>query len=757
MISSYFASVGVGVDKQSLKNVDSYLKKIENKIKGFQKRVEKTTSVNVRITLDQDRLNRQLRRSISVASRGLSLRLQKVEISRATLTNAINKAMVKKSPAQSMIKIDAQLSQASLVHMRKQVRDYLKGITVDARINARGGRIPRQAPQPGQHMSKRQMQGGILSGANPMLAGGAIGSLMRFGPYSLPFVAGAYGLNSLAGKAQTLESQRLLLNVSSQDTAISESQQKYLSNLGDRLGATTESMTPFFAQLVAGSRGTAMEQNLETGFSQFMDYASVVGLDAQQKEGALRAISQMLAKRRVQSEELRQQLAEHGMPMAVQIMADAVTGDGTRGSGDVGKLQKMMEMGQVDSIEALPKFFAALGREAAPWLEDYYKTISHTRGVSAKAQEDWMKQFLAGGGSEGVSVFFKTFAQTMKDSLGYAEGIGKVFERASYMLSAIMLAPGEIFSFLRGDAGIGNFMTHLFGDSSGSKLFQGILDAFERVTNVLSEQLDNSASSFSALGKVLGLIDDILGTLLNNLIDAFEVMVAFKTGGISAGQYALERNKQRSKAREIADFEADAQERDAAEAGVVGFRVPQRSRNNRANELFSEWLVNNPAPQREDTSKKNFYDLTPEQQVTRAITGVGDNFKTYSNDYMGFNPLALAISAVNQLGEKAASITGGSFTPTALPTPKGAVPINLGNLGLDSFGMLERATNNPNFMMTTPQVAPTIYQNNPITITVHEAQDIDEQKLATMVQREITTANEEMINSAYSSFPSIMK
>lgn len=760
MISSYFASVGVGVDKQGLKNVDSYLKKIENKIKGFQRRVEKTTTVNIQVKLDQQRLNKQIRRSVSVASRGLTLRLSRVEISRATLTNAINKAMVKKSPSQSLIRIDAQLSQASLVHMRRQVSSYLKGINITANISPRGGRMPSGRGGAGGVSNpaayRTRDRGGLMAGANPMLTGGAIGSFMRFGPYSLPFVAGAYGLNALANKAQTLESQKLLLNVSSQDTTISAKQQEYLSKLGDRLGATTESMTPFFAQLVAGSRGTAMEKSLESGFSQFMDYASVVGLDAQQKEGALRAISQMLAKRRVQSEELRQQLAEHGMPMAVQIMADAVTGDGTRGSGDVAKLQKMMEMGQVDSIEALPKFFEALGREAAPWLQDYYKTISHTRGLSSKRTEDFTKSFLAGGGSEGVSIMFKTWAQIMKDAYGYAEGIGDIFKRASYVLSAVMLAPSEIYSFLTGKGKNGNFLVEMFGHTSGSKLFQGVIDSLNRIANILTGQAETTSTSFDALGKILSSLDELLAGMLEWLVDAFEVGAAFSSGGIAGMKDAIESTRLRKKAQEVANYEADAHEEDAKLAGNTGFRVPRSERSKRAKELFDRW--------QEERKKSAPMSIENEPEISWTDPSsigkfIGKGTRKLIEDYspeenpQGWWNFILRPDIVDKLDWLPEFMGTKRKEPTTPLLP----PDILNRLGLDSFGALERATGGngalSNFQLTGPNMGATIYQNNPISLVIHQAQDLDENKISTLIERKVRDANEDLLNSAGVAFP----
>lgn len=759
MISSYFASVGVGVDKQSLKNVDSYLKKIENKLKGFQKRVEKTSSVKVVLGIDQTRLTQKIRTAVSLASRGLVLRISKVEISRATLVNSINKAVTKRNPGQSLIKIDAQLSQASLVHMRRQVQGYLKGININATVNAKGGRVLSGRGSSGGNPAayRTRDRGGLLAGQNPMLAGGVIGSMMRFGPYSLPFVAGAYGLNALANKAQKIESQQLLMNVSSQDMSVSKRQQEYLSKLGDRLGATTESMTPFFAQLVAGSRGTDMEKSLETGFSQFMDYASVVGLDDQQKEGALRAISQMLAKRRVQSEELRQQLAEHGMPQAVQIMADAVTGDGTRGSGDVAKLQKMMEMGQVDSIKALPLFFQALGREAAPWLEDYYKTTARTRGVSKKSQEDWMKDFLAGGGSTGVSVFFRTFSQVMKDSVQYAKSIGGIFEKASYVVSAAMLAPGEIFSFITGNAQSGNFLENLFGPTSGSKLFQGVIDSLNRIVEILTGQAADTSTSLNALGKILSAIDNALASILTFFMDAFEIGMAFSRGGLTGMKDALETTQLRRKAQEVADYEADAHEEDAIASGNIDFKVSRSERSKRANELFQRWQEGRrsaaPVDSEEDSGMSWIDPSSIGRYAGKGIRKLIDNYSPEENPHGWWNFFLRP-----DVADSVSNILPDFIAPERREITNPILPSDILNkLGLDSFGMLDKATGGTgalsNFQLTSQNSGVTIYQNNPISLNITEAQDLDEHKLSNLIERRVRDANEDMLNSAGVAFP----
>src|SRR5690606_9057477 len=97
---------------------------------------------------------------------------------------------------------------------------------------------------------------------NPMMIGGGVGAFLRYGAYSLPFVAGTMGLNAMAGNLGQLQRTNLLLGTSSGSTQIGREQMEFLSNLGNRLGFTTSSIAPFYSQMFAGSRGTALESQL---------------------------------------------------------------------------------------------------------------------------------------------------------------------------------------------------------------------------------------------------------------------------------------------------------------------------------------------------------------------------------------------------------------------------------------------------------------------------------------------------------------
>lgn len=529
-ISSYYAQVGVGIDQKSIAQVRKYLDSIEKQFTSFQSRLSKVKPVSIRVTIDRTKAMTLLQRDLNAIGKTAQLNIKNVNFSRAEVQRKLNAAL-SHANGNTRIRMGALLSRESLTAMKDQIRGAINGLVVSPTINPRirqatvrggrgggGGGSGGGGGGHGSSFTNRDPNGkrNFSPWHNPMMVGGGAGAFIRYGPYSLPFIAGAMGLNALTNKAQTLESQQLLLNASTGNKQVAAGQMKFLSGVGDRLGLTTETLAPFYAQMFAGARGTKLEGDLPKGFESFLEYSSVVGLNGEQMKGSIRAISQMIAKRGIYSEELRQQLAEHGMPMAMQIMADAVAG------GDMKKLSKMMEQGQVDPIEALPKFFAALKKEAAPFLQDFYKTIARNRGTAEKATEDWMKKFLGGGVSEGLADFFKVWTQLIKDSIPHAERLGEIFKGTINYFNAALLAPGEFIDWWNGIDTSHNFMTVLFGKSSASEFVETVKKAFRQIEYAVGDSMFSANVSIASTRRELELLSKVMTPvirLLGNLIE----------------------------------------------------------------------------------------------------------------------------------------------------------------------------------------------------------------------------------------------
>lgn len=569
-VASYFAEVGVGIDKKSMARVNDFLDKIEYRLSSFSRR---TNARNGGFTFfNASNLQSQLTR----ASKNLTLRINDVVISRGAINNALR--------ANPLI-LRAVLSQASLNAIQAQVN------SITGRINVRPGRTPTRAPTvsagaptggsgrggrgPTSHTTQNPNGGRNFNPwHNPMMIGGGVGAFMRYGAYSLPFVAGAYGLNAMAEQASMLQGQQMMLNASVGDRALGTQQMNYLSNLGDTLGRKTSSMTPFFAQMYAGSRGTELEAQLPRGFESFMMYGSVLGLSDEQMKGANRAISQMIAKRRVQAEELRGQLAEHGMPMAVQYMADAVAG------GDLAKLDKMMQKGEVDPIKALPKFFDALRNQAEPFMNDFYKSLVRAQGLAAKKTEDWFKRFMDGGALSALTSFFNTWSQIVGDSIPFADRLGSAFKAMVHYFNAMILVPGEIVDWFNG--GTNNFVNALFGDVSNSNFATSVKNLIAEIANTFKAQMSQMGNAVEALKTILIGLGNILTPVINTIANIVSLLNAYDKGGASMAMWQYRTNENKSKAKQMA-------------IDMVKFGSPQ-DLENAERMAFDELQSSNPMP-----------------------------------------------------------------------------------------------------------------------------------------------------------------
>lgn len=130
---------------------------------------------------------------------------------------------------------------------------------------------------------------------------------------------------------------------------------EYLSEVSNRLGIDLTTASKGYIRLAAASVGTQLEgQKTKDIFEAISSASIVMGLSAEETQGAIFAIGQMMSKGRVASEELRGQLGER-LPGAFQVAARAM-------GVTTAELGKMLEMGEVISDDFLPKFAEEMKR-----------------------------------------------------------------------------------------------------------------------------------------------------------------------------------------------------------------------------------------------------------------------------------------------------------------------------------------------------------------------------------------------------------
>lgn len=222
---------------------------------------------------------------------------------------------------------------------------------------------------------------------------GLIGSLAKVG-------AGAFGLKkatdlamgfaSAMVEAQT-NADRLSLQLSAgAGAAYAGKELEYVREVSNRLGLDLNTTASSYARFIAAARGTALEgSGVRQVFDSVAKSASVMGLNVDETQGALRALEQMMSKGVVQAEELRGQLGDR-MPGALQIAARAM-GVTTK------RLSEMVQAGEVASAEFLPRFARQLETELGESADAASQKMSAATNRASNAWEQF-KQTVAGAG-----------------------------------------------------------------------------------------------------------------------------------------------------------------------------------------------------------------------------------------------------------------------------------------------------------------------------------------------------------------------
>lgn len=352
------------------------------------------------------------------------LRINKVWISRRGLQDALNAAATNLKLRLTTVQVD----EAALKHQLDAVLARYRGMI---RPIAGGSGAPRGSSASEGGVHRMALGGGMVGGAVSNV-GGLLGG-----------AAAAYGFSGMNTMNQELQAIDLALGSVTGSSEEAAEKMKMLTEMGREMGKTLRDIGPMYTQILAATRGTAMQDETDNVFRGFMKYGTVMGLDSEAMKGSFRAISQMVSKQQVYAEELRGQLAER-LPAAVRIAAEVMTG------GDTKALNKMMEEGKLDPNELLPKM-AKYMEEAANRNGAYTKALETSRVAQGRFNwqlEQSVKLFAESGFDRGMKIFFDTLSAGLRDNESFIIAFGRAFEWAMLQLAKlgrlIKMVVGEI-------------------------------------------------------------------------------------------------------------------------------------------------------------------------------------------------------------------------------------------------------------------------------------------------------------------------
>lgn len=212
--------------------------------------------------------------------------------------------------------------------------------------------------------------------------------------------------------------------------------QRFLLDMAKKYGVEINALTGAFAQFTAASQISGMSMmNQRKIFESVSRAATAFGMSAQDSNSVFLALSQMMSKGKVSSEELRLQMGER-LPIALQAMAKAA-------GVSVAKLDDLMKKGKLMSADVLPKFADALN-EMIPNVDTNNLETSMNRLKNA------FTEFTKG---TGIQSAYKGLIDWLGGAVQNAgENIKAVFTNVAAFVIAVAL--GKMFKWIAVQLGI---------------------------------------------------------------------------------------------------------------------------------------------------------------------------------------------------------------------------------------------------------------------------------------------------------------
>lgn len=279
----------------------------------------------------------------------------------------------------------------------------------------------------------------------------ALNSVFR---QAVGLVAAYAALNGLFGSARAINETGMafqgvntaLVSITGSSKGAAD-EMAYLESESERLGLNLLEISKSYMQITAAAKGSNLEgQATRDIFTSIAEAATVLQLSADQTNGAIRAITQIMSKGKVQAEELRGQLGER-LYGAFQLAA--------RGMGiTTAQLDKMLEQGQVIADDFLPKFAAEIRKTFGDGVPEASQNARAELNRFNNSVLEIERSIAAGGFIDGMTQGYRTLAGVLNDPaiqnaardlgetlgsviINTAEGLAFLVEHADLAVTAI--------------------------------------------------------------------------------------------------------------------------------------------------------------------------------------------------------------------------------------------------------------------------------------------------------------------------------
>lgn len=510
-ISSYFATVGIRVDQQSIKNVDKLLKQIENRFTNFQRRF--------------DSLNKKLKVNIKLDTSLLDRQIKSIKFPTITLSN---------------FKVDSRALQSAVSAATKQINQK---IPLKTQISPQA----QQRLQPLQQHWQRQSSGfstafGIGSGG-----GFGVGMLARMGPVgtvaTAAIAAGMYGaskmqdLNELNQRVTSArQSLSNTLNAFNRGAEEKEWFGWFRGN-ADRLGVNYLDQMPELSKSIANGFSLGLSKaNLQEQIVAQMEFGRANNMSQDQMKRFQLAWNQIQATGRLQGDEMNQ-MADSGAAGINGLFAKAWANITKSGKVDAAAMKQLLadrQKGLITSDRILPEVARLMRERAAPTLEAASKTSTAMQARFQNTQSDFALRVSQSGMEQGFARLFDSLNSALERISPLAESLGKRFNSFSESLGNTITKASEAFAIFNG-YGEGlktsfppELVAMIRSVSDGMNAFSDAIgNLYGHLKTILSSPL------FQTLGKMIGGTMQHLANTVNSVGHAYQEITSgnFKQAG----------------------------------------------------------------------------------------------------------------------------------------------------------------------------------------------------------------------------------
>lgn len=425
-VAEYFAEFSIRPDRNSIRLVDSELKKLENKLRGLGK----NSTIKLKLSgfnVDQPALRLALGNSLDIASKSVAFEISKFVVNDRNLQAALLRAARRLPPLPPR---------------------------PNPPLPPRPP-VPPYPPRPGPYPPDSRRGSGAASG----FIGGGVARL--YGP-ALALAFGGYGLAQLNKRNQQVVSAQLQSSAVVQQAGGTVEQGaesfQYLRKEANRIGFNYLDASQDYNKLISGLTGSGVSvKESQKVFSGFAELARVNKLDKTTQNRLFRALSQVAGKGKLQAEELTGQISE-ALPGGTALFAQAyqrqlkATGKGKgdlTGQAAIQALLADMKKGIVNS--GILTYAGSTASDKAQTGLALAQTASQAEQQRYQNSVNDLAVVASNAGiEEGFARIFRTLAVGLDESNGLVRILAEGFNDATKWADDLLLWPQSFVRALEG-------------------------------------------------------------------------------------------------------------------------------------------------------------------------------------------------------------------------------------------------------------------------------------------------------------------